>query len=120
MRCPVGRASRAKGARGEREAELLLAERGYTVLPTPRGKATCDLITLDDHGTLTAWEVKHRKLVDLARFRGQARAQAASLGARARWGLLVRLDGHVGAFLVERQGERPDVWHGNSGECERL
>lgn len=65
--------SRSKGRRGEVEAAALLVERGYTVLPTPPGKATCDPVTVDDHGALTAWEVKHRKLVDLAAFREQAR-----------------------------------------------
>lgn len=102
--------SRAKGRRGETEAARLLAERGYTVVPTPPGKAVCDLVTVDDSGMLMAWEVKHRKLVDFARFRAQARTQAATLGARARWGVLVRIDGYPGAFLVDRQGEPPTVW----------
>jgi hypothetical protein len=112
--------SRSKGRRGEVEAAALLTERGYTVLPTPPGKATCDLVTVDERGTLTAWEVKHRKLVDLARFRDQARRQAADIGPRCRWGLLVRLDGHAATFLVERQGERPALWRGRSGERERV
>lgn len=98
--------SRAKGRRGETAALRLLEERDYSCEDMSAGRSSCDLIAVKD-GSTWAVEVKDRVLINPRQFRKQARANAKR---GYRWMLLCHIP-DTRSWLVERQGERPTVWH---------
>jgi len=95
----------------------MLVDRDWFVLPTVAGQSCCDLIAApykpDQLGLhalpqdQVAWEVKDCKLIDLPRFRAQARAQGKH--HKMPWGLAYHLWG-TRCWVVERQGEEPQLW----------
>ena len=101
-------ASRNKGRKGQREAIALLQSRDYSVAELNGGKATedfwaCELAT----GRTYSVEVKNCAAITTAH-RRQAMTQAAK--AKLPWLLLSKIAG-TSSWLVQRQGERPVVWH---------
>jgi Holliday junction resolvase len=106
----MGKSQRAKGRRGEAEALLVLAERGYTVADLTAGVSCEDVLAVKD-GIVTSVEVKHRRIVNLADFEKQAREQAKRRRAN-HWLLMVRLDGYPLTFLVTGSDMTPTVWKG--------
>lgn len=112
----MSRRERDKGARGQREALDLLAERGYTVVETNSGRASEDLFALDPVGHAVAVEVKYHEATRWQDFRRQAREQARA--RRVSWLLMCRLPGHPHTFVVEGAEIAPVVWRGNGAPRE--
>ena len=102
----MGKASRAKGRRGESAAIDLLTSRDWTVADLTGGKAGEDLLAVDPDGVTWAVEVKTTKSITV-QHRAQAMAQAKS--RRARWMLVSKIEG-TACWLVQRQAIRPVVW----------
>jgi hypothetical protein len=100
-------ASRRKGRAGETQAKHLLLERDFAVDDLAGGIASADLIATDSAGATWCVEVKNCASV-LRTHREQAMRQAAS--RRLRWMLISKIAG-TSSWLVQRQGERPVVWH---------
>lgn len=101
-------AQRSKGRRGQQEAHALLTARDWSVAELNSGTSAedfwaCDLAT----GRTFSVEVKNAVVITLAH-RKQAMAQAAK--ARLPWMLMAKIAG-TSSWLVQRQGERPVVWH---------
>ncbi len=103
----MGKASRAKGARGQSAFASLLSERDYTVAPVSCGVLAEDLIATDPEGRTWAVEVKKTKAMQPGHLK-QAKEQAHR--RKARWMLAQHIEGSS-SWLVRRQGERPVVWH---------
>ena len=102
--------ARAKGRRGQQEARALLTSRDWSVAELTAGNATedfwaCELTT----GKTWAVEVKNCAHITVAH-RKQAMAQAAK--SKLPWLLMSHIHG-TSSWLVQRQGERPAVWHGD-------
>jgi len=73
----MGKSQRDKGARGQREAHKILVQRGWTVDPITAGVKREDMIATDPIvGGLWSVEVKNHKLINMCKFRQQAREQA--------------------------------------------
>lgn len=103
-----GAASRSKGRRGQQDARALLTARDWSVAELNSGTAVADFWACDlQRGTTYCVEVKNATSITLAH-RRQAMAQAQE--ARMPWMLLSRIAG-TSSWLVQRQGERPVVWH---------
>lgn len=102
----MGKASRAKGRRGESAAIDILTARDWTVADLTAGKAGEDLLAVDPDGVTWAVEVKTTKTIT-TQHRSQAMAQATA--RRARWMLMSKIQG-TSCWLVQRQGNRPMVW----------
>lgn len=102
-----GLRSRNRGKAGQREAEAVLTERDFIVMESAPGKEDCDFLAIRN-GKTYAVEVKHQKLIQLDRFRAQAREQAAR--RKTAWLLMCRLAGHRNTFLVEGTDQLPTVW----------
>jgi predicted RecB family endonuclease len=100
-------ASRRKGRAGETAAKHLLQARDFAVDDLAGGITSADLIATDAAGVTWCVEVKAQVVVSVAH-RDQAMRQAAS--RRLRWMLISKLAG-TSSWLVQRQGERPCVWH---------
>jgi predicted RecB family endonuclease len=98
--------SRAKGRKGETTARLLLESRDYTCEDLSAGRASCDILAIKD-GVVHAVEVKDQVSIRMYDFRKQARANAKK---GVRWMVMAHICG-TRSWLVERQGERPCVWH---------
>ena len=102
-----GKASRSKGRRGQTEFAALLASRDWTHVETAAGKATEDFLAIDPHGIAWSVEVKNCSGI-LPAHKTQAMAQAKA--RKARWMLASHIAGSS-SWLIQRQGERPVVWH---------
>jgi len=102
----MGKSQRAKGARGQAEAASLLKERGWVVDPIAIGIKREDMIATNPGGLRYSVEVKNQKLIDIVKFRQQAREQAQA--RKLPWMLMVKIYG--GYWLVEKQGEAPEIW----------
>lgn len=102
-----GRSSRSKGRRGETAALALLADRDYSCEDMSSGRASCDILAIDTHGTVWSVEAKNRDLINVREFRDQAKRNAKP---RTRWMVLAHING-TSSWLCLRQGERPEVWH---------
>jgi hypothetical protein len=103
----AGKATRAKGRRGETAAKRLLADRDYTILAdTSAGLSTDDLVVMDAAGKVWSVEVKNTVSINVKVNREQARKNCG----KNHWMLLCRID-QEGAWLVFRKGERVSVWH---------
>ena len=100
-------ASRRKGRAGETAAKHLLQARDYVVDDLSGGITSADLIATDAAGATWCVEVKNCAGI-LPGHKAQAMRQAAS--RRLRWMLISKLAG-TSSWLVQRQGERPVVWH---------
>jgi Holliday junction resolvase-like predicted endonuclease len=100
-------ASRRKGRAGETAAKHLLQARDYAVDDLAGGITSADLIATDAAGVTWCVEVKNCAGILLGH-KAQAMRQAAS--RRLRWMLISKLAG-TSSWLVQRQGERPCVWH---------
>lgn len=105
-------AQRRKGRAGETAAKHLLAARDYVVDDLAAGIQSADLIATDAAGVTWCVEVKNCASI-LRMHREQAMRQAAA--RRLRWMLISKIAG-TSSWLVQRQGERPVVWH--EGEQE--
>lgn len=103
-----GAASRSKGRRGQAEAQALLRARDWSVAELNAGTAredfwACDLLT----GKTYSVEVKNTTAITTAH-RVQAMRQAQT--AKLPWMLCSKIAG-TSSWLIQRQGERPVVWH---------
>ena len=105
-------ASRRKGRAGETAAKHLLQARDYVVDDLSGGITSADLIATDSAGVTWCVEVKAQVVVSVAH-RDQSMRQAKA--RRLRWMLLSKLAG-TSSWLVQRQGERPVVWHEGGDE----
>ena len=107
-----GKASRSKGRRGESAFKSLLLSRDWTVHDLSAGLASADLIAVDPDGKAWAVECKATAIISVTVHRKQAMEQAKK--ARLPWMLANAIAGS-GAWLVQRQGERPVVWSNDEG-----
>lgn len=103
----MGKASRDKGRRGQREAAELLRSRDWNPIETNSGTAVEDFVAIDQDGKAHAVEVKNTVSITTAH-RTQAMTQAKA--RKLPWMLLSRIAG-TSSWLVQRQGQRPAVWH---------
>lgn len=103
----MSKASRDKGRRGQREVQALLKSRDFNVIETNAGTAVEDFITFDPHGKAWAVEVKNTMNI-MIDHRRQAMAQAKA--RKLPWMLMSKIAGTT-SWLIQRQGERPVVWH---------
>jgi Holliday junction resolvase-like predicted endonuclease len=104
---PGGKSARDRGRRGETAAKHLLLERDYCVDDLAGGITSADLIATDTAGATWCVEVKNCAGI-LPAHKAQAMRQAAS--RRLRWMLISEI-ANSSSWLVQRQGERPCVWH---------
>ena len=102
--------SRAKGRIGETAAMRMWEDRDYTCEDMSCGRASCDFLAVKD-GTVWAVEVKDRAIIDMRRFRDQARANAKR---GTKWALSVHIPG-TRAWIVDRQGLPVSLWHDEKG-----
>ncbi len=103
----MGKAQRAKGKRGEREAIKLLEDYGYIVNDLSCGKKSGDLIASQDREYYVV-EVKNQKIINLPEFLKQARENAAA--KKMKWLLMCKLNGGYG-WLVLKQGDKEaEIW----------
>lgn len=109
----MSKAARDKGRRGQREAQALLQSRDFRTAELNAGTAVEDMIATDANGTAWAVEVKNTVVITTAH-RQQAMTQAKA--RRLPWMLLSKIAG-TSSWLVQRQGQRPVVWH-EQGEAE--
>lgn len=103
----MSKSSRDKGRRGQRVAQALLRARDWTTAELNGGTSVEDMIATDPQGRAWAVEVKNTVAITTAH-RTQAMTQGRS--RRLPWMLLSKIAG-TGSWLVQRQGERPAVWH---------
>lgn len=99
--------ARAKGRKGQREANALLTSRDWSVAELNAGTAVEDFIAVDPNGKSWSVEVKNTAAITAAH-RKQAIEQ--SKARRLPWLLISKIAG-TSSWLVQRQGERPVVWH---------
>jgi predicted RecB family endonuclease len=85
----------------------MLGDRDWCVDKTKAGLSIDDLVVIDDTGKTWSVEVKARKLIDVEKWRVQARANAKKRDLP--WMLAMRIHG-VKAWLVEFHEGR-NVWH---------
>lgn len=103
----MGLSQRRKGARGQGIAADLLRDRDYVVDQITAGIASSDLIATDKNGKTYAVEVKNCVSI-LPAHKKQAMEQGKS--RRLPWMLVSKIHG-TSCWLVQRQGEKPQVWH---------
>jgi hypothetical protein len=103
----AGKATRAKGRRGQTDAANLLRGRDWVVADLSAGVATEDMIATDPDGRAWAVEVKNCVTISAAH-KKQAREQAEK--RRLPWMLMNKIAG-TGSWLVQRQAEKPVVWN---------
>lgn len=110
----MGKSSRNKGKKGNREAKNLLLERDWTILAdTSDGISTEDLIAKSQYGTVYSVEVKNRKLINMLDFRKQASASAKK--TKLPWMILAKICG-TRSWIMWMQGNEPVIWHERRGE----
>lgn len=105
---PMGKAQRAKGRRGQTAAAEVLRGRDWKVADLSGGTAVEDFIAVDPDARIWSVEVKNTVSITTAH-REQAMRQAKE--RRMPWLLMSKISG-TSSWLVQRQGERPVVWHG--------
>ena len=100
--------ARSKGRRGQQEARELLQSRDWSVAELNAGTAVEDFWACDlAAGKTYSVEVKNTAAITTAH-RKQAQTQAAK--SKLPWLLMNKISG-TSSWLVQRQGERPVVWH---------
>lgn len=104
-----GRASRDKGKRGHTAFAGLLAARDWIAAETQAGQSSEDFLAQCPDGRLYAVEVKATVTATPGHLR-QAKEQAQRRGKGVRWLLAWHIPG-TSSWLVQRQGDRPAVWH---------
>lgn len=104
-----GRTSRDKGNRGERAFAAVLKSRDWVYLQSGAGDDAEDGLAIKDGKTYSV-EVKNTKDYRQVYLK-QAMEQARKRGKGVRWMLAWHIP-HESSWLVQRQGERPVVWHG--------
>jgi hypothetical protein len=102
-----GKASRAKGARGQCACKRLLLDRDWSVDSITCGIAAADLIATDPSGKVWAVEVKNCSGI-LPTHKAQAIAQGRD--RKLPWLLASKISGSS-SWLIQRQSELPQVWH---------
>jgi Holliday junction resolvase-like predicted endonuclease len=107
----MGKASRDKGRRGQREALDMLTSRDWIAAELNNGKESEDVLATDPNGIVWSVEVKNTVSITIAQ-RKQAMTQAKQ--RKARWMLMNKIAG-TSSWLIQRQGEEPTTWkeHGN-------
>ena len=101
-----GKATRAKGRRGQTTAKHLLLDRDWNVADLTAGVSTEDFIATDPSGRTWCVEVKNtRNLLDA--HISQAKDQARRRGLP--WLLMQKLTGSS-CWLVRGTGLEPTVW----------
>ena len=98
--------ARAKGRRGQQEAQNLLRDRDYSVAELNAGSAVEDFLAVDNFGVTWSCEVKNTQAITTAH-RKQAMEQAKK--RRLPWLLLSKIAG-TSSWLVQRQGMQPVIW----------
>ena len=106
----TGRASRAKGARGQSVAASLLRDRDWVVDQITAGIGSHDFTATDPDGRTWAVEVKNCAGI-LPGHKRQAMEQGKA--RRLPWLLMNKVAGSS-SWLVQRQGAAPCVWHEKS------
>ena len=101
-----GKATRAKGRRGETQAKELLQSLHYRVHDLTAGLDSEDLVATDPYGKTWSVEVKNTVAITTAH---RADAMARAKASRLPWMLMSAIAG-TGCWLVQRQGHRPAVW----------
>jgi len=99
--------ARAKGRKGQREANELLTDLDWSVAELNAGTAVEDFIAVDPDGKSWSVEVKNTVVITAAH-RKQAQTQAKK--RRLPWLLINKIAG-TSSWLIQRQGLRPTVWH---------
>lgn len=112
----TGTHSRNKGRRGEREAVLLLEERGWQIIELGPGRKTEDIIAEDERGIRYSVEVKNHLVWHLTDWRRQAKEQARK--RKCHWLLMARVPMQAHTFYVEGTGRESCVWRGNGARGE--
>jgi len=107
-----GKATRAKGRRGETQAKELLQSLDYRVHDLTAGLDSEDLVATDPSGRTWSVEVKNTVAITTAH---RAAAMARAKASRLPWMLMSSISG-TGCWLVQRQGHRPAVWGAVSRE----
>lgn len=102
-----GKASRNKGAKGQREFKALLSDRDWVFDAITAGISAADLIGTDPTGRTWCIEVKNCAGI-LPAHKKQAMDQGKS--RRLPWLLASKIAGSS-SWLIQRQGEAPQVWH---------
>lgn len=102
-----GRMSRNKGARGQSEFKAMLQDRDWSVDTLSAGIQSADLIATDPQCRTWCVEVKNCAGI-LPAHRKQAMEQGKE--RRLPWLLASKIAG-TSSWLVQRQGELPQVWH---------
>lgn len=102
----AGKATRAKGRRGQQECANLLRDRDWVVSELNAGKQGEDYIAQDPDGK--TWSVEVKNTVDIQRaHRRQAMKQAER--SKLPWMLCSKIAG-TSDWLIQRQGMRCVVW----------
>ena len=101
-----GRATRAKGRRGQTEALNLLRDRDWTVADLSAGVDSEDGLACDPDGNWWAVEIKNCASI-IPAHRRQAMEQAKR--RKLPWMLMNKIAG-TSSWLVQRQGKAPVVW----------
>ena len=109
-----GKASRAKGARGQTDAKALLLDRDWTVDTMSCGIASADLIATDPDGKVWAVEVKNCLSI-LPAHKAQAIAQGRD--RKLPWLLASKISGSS-SWLIQRKNEVPTVWHSKVSQSD--
>ena len=102
-----GRMSRNKGARGQSEFKAMLLDRDWSVDTLTTGIASADLIAVDPAARAWCVEIKNCAGI-LPAHKKQAMEQGKA--RRLPWLLASKIAG-TSSWLVQRQGELPQVWH---------
>lgn len=88
----------------------MLIDRDWSVADLSAGISSEDILAVDPSGK--TWAVEVKKTIDIRRAH---RAQAIQQGKnrRALWMLMSHIE-HTSSWLIQRQGEKPEVWHNKS------
>ena len=105
-RAVSGKATRAKGRRGETQAKDLLRSLDFVVHDLTAGLDSEDLVATDPAGRTWSVEVKNTAAITTVH---RAAAMARAKASRLPWMLMSVIAG-TGTWLVQRQGHRPVVW----------
>ena len=107
----MGSSERAKGNRGQREAENVLTEDGWEITKTSAGRSDPDFVAVHPTNRRTyAIEVKNVASLVFRMFRKQARSQTKH---GQRWLLMCRIPDFPGTWYVESSDRGPRIWRDN-------
>lgn len=96
----MGKASRDKGKRGQREFRRLLKERDWTFMESRAGAEEEDILAISPDGRVYAVEVKNCLQIALPQFLKQAKEQAQRRGKHVGFMLACGIHGFRETFLV--------------------